>query len=156
MLIQDFIQVPKAYGSVRDLILGDPHEVIDPNARAAYMEGELLCIRLEPLLRRRRLGHKVIVDIGEPYFRGSGVVLPVHWWADGAAYLFPRLDADLEIMPLGEDVTQLTFSGRYDPPSRMAGQKLDRQSIHSLAEGTVRSFLNRIGTRLQSGDLSPV
>jgi len=149
MLIHDFLQVPRAFDDVRAAILSDPHALMDVNAAAAYREGEQLCLRLQPLGQHQRLGKRVMVDIGESYARSNGLVLPVHWWTNGVTNIFPRLDADLEVMPVGDDATQLDFSGRYDPPLGTVGRGLDRMLMHRLAEASVRSFLHRMGESLE-------
>ena len=154
MLIQDFLQVPRAFADIRAALLVDPHGLIDANVAAAYEEGERLCLRLRPLEKHPRFGKTVIVDLGVPYQRADGMILPVHWWAKGVTHLFPRLDADLEVMPIGDDTTQLTFSGRYDPPLGGLGRGLDKMLLHRLAEGSVRSFLNRMGKSLEAWDVS--
>jgi hypothetical protein len=123
--------------------------LIDAHAVAAYNDGEQLCLRLQPSRKHPHFGKKVFVDIGETYPRGDGLILPVHWWAKGITQLFPRLDADLEVMPVGEDTTQLTFSGRYDPPLGGVGRRLDKMLLHRFAQASIRSFLNRMGENLE-------
>src|SRR5665213_1823903 len=144
MLVQDFLLVHRSYEDVRMAFAADPHALIDRNAAAAYNEGELLCLQLQPLLKHVRFGKKVWVDIGDAYFRTDGLVLPVHWWAKGATHLFPTLDGDLEVMPFGESNTQLTFSGRYEPPLGGIGRSLDRMLLHRVAEASIRSFLKKL------------
>ena len=149
MLIQDFIQFDRPFAEVRDLLLCDVHSVLDANISAAYNDGELLCMRLQPARKHPRFGKKVWVDIGEPYSRGDGVLIPVHWWANGATHLFPSLDGDLEVMPIGGETTQITLMGRYDPPLGGVGQRLDKMLLHRLAETSVRSFLTRLAAVLE-------
>ena len=153
MLIHDFLRVPRACVDVRTILLRDPHALIDANVTAAYREGEGLCLQLHPVLKHPRFGKKVWVDIGEPYLRGDGLILPVHWWSKGITPLFPRLDADLEVMPVGSDTTQITLSGSYEPPLGGVGSGLDRMLLHRLAEGSVRSFLNRMGESLMAAGM---
>ena len=149
MLIQDFIQIAKPFDEAQALILRDPHALLDTSIAAGYHDGEQLGLRLAPLRKHPGIGKKIWVDIGEPYSRGEGLFIPVHWWAKGATFLFPRLEGDLEVMPLGTDTTQITLMGRYDAPLGGPGKKLDRMLLHRLAEASVRSFLNRVGELLQ-------
>jgi hypothetical protein len=67
------------------------------------------------------------------------------WEPLGLDGLFPRLDADLEVGPLGQDRTQLAISARYRPPLGVLGQAIDRVLLHRVAEATVKDFLDRVG-----------
>ena len=152
MLIQDFVQIRCPFAQVRDDLLRDPHEILDEHISAGYHDGEALLVTLGPSLKHPRLGKKVWVDFGKPYSRGDGLVLPVAWWARGPSYLFPCLDGDLEVTPLGDFTTQITLMGRYEPPLGAPGTGLDRVLLHRVAEASVRSFLSRLSDRLQQHD----
>jgi hypothetical protein len=148
MLVHDFLQVPLGFDEVRAMILRDTHALVDANAAEAYRRGEELWLRLQPLRHHAPHGRRMWVDVGEPRLRGDGLVLPLHWWTKGMTHLFSALDADLDMVPVGPDTTQLTLSGRYDPPTGGGVQEPDRSLLHRLAEATVRSFLQRIGASL--------
>jgi hypothetical protein len=150
MLIQDFVQVKAPYQAVRDQLLErDPGWLAD-HATAAYADGEEILRTVSvpagepPLIRKR-----VHIDLGAPYERGEGTVLPLNWWASGAQRLFPTLDADLEVMPLGPDQVMLTLMGRYEPPLGAVGRRMDRLVLHLIAEASVRSFLRRTAANLE-------
>jgi hypothetical protein len=149
MLIQDFIQIAKPFDEAQALILRGPHALLDSSIAAGYHDAEQLGLRLAPSGKHPGIGKRIWVDIGEPYARGEGLFIPVHWWAKGATFLFPRLDGDLEVMPLGSDTTQITLMGRYEAPPGSDGKKLNRMLLHQLAEASVRSFLNQLGELLQ-------
>ena len=123
------------------MVLADPARVLGGPADSAYLQGELLSVRLVPSLRHPKLGKGVKVDVEPAFETKDRVVVPLHWWASGATALFPRLDADLEVAPLGPQATQLTLRGRYDPPFGVIGQQADRLLMHRIAEGCIRTFL---------------
>lgn len=150
MLIQDFVQVKAPYQAVRDQLLNtDPGWLAD-HATAAYAEGEQILSTVSATSGEPTLVHKrVYIDLGAPYERGEGTVLPLNWWATGAQRLFPTLDADLEVMPLGPDQVMLTLVGRYDPPLGAVGRHIDRLVLHRIAESSVRSFLHRTAANLE-------
>lgn len=157
MLIQDFVQIDCPFAEVHSALLADPHTVLDQHISAGYHDGEELLMRLGPALKHPKLGKKVRVDVGEPYSRGDGIVLPVAWWATGVSYLFPCLDGDLEVTPLGTGTTQLTLMARYEPPLLGgAGFVLDRVLLHRVAEASIRSFLNRLGSSLEGHKSLPI
>lgn len=149
MLVQDFIQSPLSFDEVRTAILRDPHGLIDRNAADAYREGEQCRLTVSSSTIAHGVHKTVYIDIGEPYARGDGLVVPLRWWAKGATLLFPRLDADLEIMPVGPRTTQVSLSGRYDPPLGAVGRQIDRMLMHRLAEASIRDFLTRMGSSLE-------
>ena len=116
MLLHDFAYVPLSAARVRDRILADHGEWLAPLATAAADDGEALRLRIGPLAVLPMLGKTVSVHVGQPIDRGEITVVPLTWQATSAPGLFPVLSADLEVAGLGDDLTQLTLQGRYDPP----------------------------------------
>jgi hypothetical protein len=78
------------------------------------------------------------------------VVLAVSWTATGATALFPRMEADLTMQPLGPDLTQLSFEGSYEPPLGVPGAVLDRWVLHRVAEASVKNFVDRVAQDLDA------
>ncbi|MBV8445626.1 MAG: hypothetical protein JOZ92_06890 [Candidatus Dormibacteraeota bacterium] len=152
MLIQDFVQIERRFDEVAAALLADPAKVLYGAADTAYSQGERLSMRLTPSLSHPRIGKRVHVDLGRPLRTDDRVVVPLHWWASGATALFPRLDADLEIAPLGAQQTQLTLMGRYDPPFSVVGRHADSLLLHRVAEGCVRTFLTLVALRVGSAE----
>jgi uncharacterized membrane protein len=81
--------------------------------------------------------------------------LPLTWEPDGLEGLLPRLDANLELGPLGEDRTQLAISARYRPPLGVLGQAIDRVLLHRMAEVTLKDFLDRLGAAITLSQPGP-
>jgi hypothetical protein len=151
MLIKDFVQVNARYAVVRDGLLQPTPAWLTEGATAAYAEGERLCVTLSPAGTVPGIRKRVQVELGVGYPRGDGMVVPLSWWAIRGQHLFPTLEADLEIMPLGPDQVMLTLMGRYEPPLGPLGRRLDRLVLHRVSEACVRSFLRRAAASLESG-----
>jgi hypothetical protein len=82
--------------------------------------------------------------------------LALRWEARGpGGRLFPVLDADLTLVPAGENAALLTLAGAYRPPLGSLGVELDRLLLHRVAEATIRNFLERIATALARPTADP-
>jgi hypothetical protein len=96
------------------------------------------------------LSKLVQVRVREPVQRGAVTVITLRWEAAGASErLFPVLDADITLIPDGEDATLIGLQGVYGPPAGSAGEVLDRVILHRIAAATIRSFLNRLAAAIQ-------
>ncbi len=58
------------------------------------------------------------------------------------------------VAPLGQEVTQISFEGRYEPPLEGFGRLLDRAVFHRLAQSTVRDFVDRMAAWVAAGPTS--
>lgn len=97
-----------------------------------------------------RMARRVAIEFREPVRMPSKTVIPLHWTATGATGLFPALEADLEIAPLGPARTQLAMSARYVPPLGAIGRAIDRAVLFRVAEATLKDFLDRVGETLMA------
>ena len=87
----------------------------------------------------------VRVLVLEPVERENSLTLSLRWEATGVMdRLFPVLDANIILIPAGENASQLALAGAYRPPFAVVGEKLDRVLLHRVAFATVRSLLKRI------------
>ena len=143
MLVYDFTHIPLPVAAVRSRLL-EVTGLWQTVAAAAYDEGEDLLSRVGPFGPVPGLSKAVSVKAGTVRDRDDGFVMPLQWSATGPTELFPVMQADLEIAPLGAQQTQLRFSGSYDPPMGMVGRQLDRLLLHQLAEATVRALLKQL------------
>ena len=89
----------------------------------------------------------------EPIEFPSRLLLPIEWRPASAQSLFPTLDADIEIAPLGGR-THLSITARYDPPLGTVGRALDRALLHRVAEATIKDFLDRAAEELARPDVA--
>lgn len=150
MLVYDFIHVSLPVAEVRHRLLNAVTGLWQQVAVAAYEEGEDLLSRVGPFGPVPGLSKAVSVHVGKVRDRGDGFVMPLRWSATGSTELFPVMQADLEVAPLGEQQSQLRFSGSYDPPLGSLGRGLDRLLLHQLAEATVRALLKQLVEALQA------
>jgi hypothetical protein len=150
MLVYDFTRIPLPVDQVRSRLLIAVNGILQQVAEAAYDEGEELLSRVGPFGPVPGLSKAVKVYAGKVRDRGKGFVMPLRWSATGATELFPVMEADLEISPLGADESQLRLSGSYEPPLGALGRGLDRLLLHQLAEATVRAFLSELVVALLS------
>ena len=151
MFVSDFVTV--------DLPLEETHRRLkqagtrlSSYALAADNEAAELRLRVGPeVWGRRVIGKTVRVELGPPRECGDRVVTALRWrGTDAAGAIFPDLDADLELAPLGPGLTQITLQGRYQPPLNVIGRGMDRLLMHRVAQATIRAFLRRLGETLGS------
>ncbi len=96
------------------------------------------------------LSKLVQVRVREPVQRGAVTVVTLRWEATGPSErLFPVLDADITLVPDGDDATLIGLQGVYGPPAGSAGEMLDRAILHRIAAATIRSFLKRLAAAIQ-------
>src|SRR5439155_25616418 len=98
----------------------------------------------------RRLQKRVHIQLGRPFRLASKGVLPMAWRATGAHAIFPSLEADIEVAPIGQNRTQLSVSARYQPPLGPFGRAIDRTLLHRVAEATIKDFVDRAAEALTS------
>jgi hypothetical protein len=148
MLVYDFILVSLPVAQVRQRLLHAVTGLWQQAAVAAYDEGEDLLRRVGPCGPVPGLSKTVSMHVGDVRDRGEGFVMTLQWSATGPTELFPVMQADLEITPLGAHQSQLRLSGSYDPPMGAFGRRLDRLLLHQIAEATVRALLKQLVTAL--------
>lgn len=151
MFIYDFIQLDSPFPIVRARVEGGGRW-LEPLAAGAYADGDELRVRIGPADVPRVFNKEVSVAVGPARQRGDGVVLPLRLEATSRPSLFPVLEADLELAPLGSSMTQVTLWGSCAPPLGAVGRGLDRVVLHRLAEATIRSFLRRLVAALRDDD----
>lgn len=97
-----------------------------------------------------RIGKQVELTVGTPEVAGHWVAVPVAWHATGPSGLFPVLDGKLTLQPIGPHTSMLSVSGQYEPPLGALGREIDHALLHTVAEATVRDFLERVAARLST------
>lgn len=115
----------------------------------AYGEGVTELVRVGPLDSVPVTSKLVEVRFQNLLEHGDSAGLAVRWEATGpGGSLFPALDADITLMPTGEQSAMLRLTGSYRPPLGALGTVLDRAILHRLATATIRAFLNHIAAAL--------
>jgi len=88
------------------------------------------------------LSELVVVHTRGPVRRGAVSLLIMRWEApDATGQRFPVLDADITLVPDGEQATLVGLAGVY---RTLPGARLDPVIVHRAAAATIRSFLGRL------------
>ena len=139
MFIRYYLELAVPFEAVERALLDEPATWVPGMALDAEAGGQRLLAEV---------GFEVEIEIGKPYVIPAKTMLPITWRATAAGRIFPQLEADIEIAPLGVSRTQLSISARYRPPLGPVGRVLDKALLHRVAEATVKDFLDRVGERL--------
>lgn len=97
------------------------------------------------------IGHELEIEPGKPLRWGYSVFFPIKWHAKDQKGLFPAMDAELEVVPLGDQppLTQIGLKGSYSPPLGPLGTLGDSLVMHRVAEASVRNFVSDLAARLR-------
>jgi hypothetical protein len=146
MFVGHEITLGAAYPDARAGLMGLTHGGWLSDASGdAYAEGVAGLVRVGPFGETPGASKLVRVLLLEPVERDSSLTLSLRWEATGPmGRLFPVLDANIILIPAGENESQLALTGAYRPPFAAVGQTLDRVLLHRAAAATVRSLLSRI------------
>ena len=147
MFARYYVELPLPAEEVERALIRSPESWVPGLAREANSHGERLLADVG-FGEHVRVDRIVAIEFGNPIRTPSKTILPVRWVANEAAGLFPALDADLEVAPIGPNLTQLAMSARYVPPLGALGRAIDRTLLHRLAEATLKDFLDRVGEAL--------
>lgn len=145
MFIYYFANVDRSFREIGELYVTLPFEEW---AGAAYREGETLRGRLT-VNDGHLLAKAVHLAVGDPIEGSRHITIPVTWTATGTPGLFPRLDADLVLAPIGPNTCQVSLRGNYEPPLGAVGKALDRAVFHRIAEASVKGFVDRVSAALE-------
>jgi hypothetical protein len=152
MFIRYFVELPIPYDRAEAALTGAPGSWVPAVAEDAQNRGERLLADVGFGGRAVRLERQVEVSVGTAMLFVSRMILPLTWKVTSRDALFPSLESDLELAPLGRDRTQLAINANYRPPLGLVGRTLDRALLHRVAEATVKDFLDRIAERLTGGN----
>ena len=146
MFIGDEITLGAAYPDARSGLLRLIHGGwLDDASGEAYTEGLVGLVRVGPFGQVLGASKLVRVLMLEPVEREASLTLSLRWEATGVmGRLFPVLDANIVLIPAGDNASQLALAGAYRPPLAAVGQGLDRVLLHRAASATVRSLLRRM------------
>lgn len=149
IFLEDYVDLPLRPAAIEGRLV-EGGGWLAPLANCAEDEGETLRMRLGPEWGRGRLAREVRVRIRGTRHRGESIVISLTWEDAQRRGLFPVLDGDLELAPLGAEACRLTLSATYTPPLGELGADLDRALLHHVAQSTVRSFLHQVAANLGS------
>lgn len=147
MFARYFVELPMDREQIERALLHDPAAWLPGLAGEANFHGDALLAEVG-FGDQIRVARTVAIDVGEPVSMSGKTVLPLRWSPVGPDGLFPALDADLEIAPLGSHRSQLAMSARYVPPLGAVGRVVDRAVLFRVAEATLKDFLDRVRASL--------
>jgi len=148
MFVQDFMIIERPSGELVAGLGQDAEALFRQALGEAEVGLDLLRVKVGPESWPALLAKTVEVKLGQVRRHGDVTLLPFTWQATGSGSLFPTLDADLEVSPLGACRSELALRGRYEPPGGILGRTIDQFLLHRLADATVRAFLSSLANRL--------
>ena len=148
MFVYYFVLLPETRFQDAERSLLDALDSLPGIGDVAYRQGEELRARIG--VGDGRIAKTVRLQVGGPVRGARETTVPLTWEATGAPGLFPKMEADLVISAMGPDVTHLSVRGTYRPPLGPLGIALDRALLHRVAEASVKGFVDRLATALQT------
>jgi len=148
MFVRYFLELPLRHEVAEAALLRDPGGWVPGLAQEAENHGETLLAEVG-FGDAMRFERTVAIELAEPIRIASKIMLPLRWTAAKRAGLFPKLEADVEVAAIGPNRTQLSITGRYDPPLGALGRAIDKALLHRIAEATIKDFLERIARRIE-------
>lgn len=148
VFLQDFVDVERPAREVASPLAGGS-AWLARLADAAGENAEHQLVRVGPSIGDW-VARQVRVRLGQLADTAEGVIVPIRWEDARHPALFPLLDGNLQVVPLGPDHCRIVLSAAYRPPFDSIGAALDRALLHRVAESTVREFLRRVGETLAS------
>lgn len=152
VFLRESLELSQPYAVVRQGLCRDGDWLLQlaRKAQETAGDGAALLLRVGPAVGDHHLGVIVQVRLGSPAARAGTCVMPIRWEADALSAVYPVLDGDLELSPLGPDRCRLTLTATYRPPLHVVGKFLDAVLLHKVAESTVRSFLEQVAATASS------
>jgi hypothetical protein len=172
MFVRYYLELPLAAAEVEQTLVDAPPGWLATLSTAAQERGQGLAARVgvEPGIgvgpgvgvgtgpraasAVARPGRRVVLELGPPVHLPTMTWLPLRWEPVGLDGLLPRLDATIELGPLGEDRTQVAISAQFQQPPG-PGQGIDRGLAQRVAEATLKDFLDQLGHAIVLSHLGP-
>jgi hypothetical protein len=147
MFARYFVELAIPSADVERVLVTDPQGWLPGLAGDANHRGDVLLAEVG-FGEAIRVKREVVVELAPLVHSSSKTVFPIRWHASEHPGLFPALDADLEVTPLGPGRTQLVMSARYAPPFGPLGKAIDRAVLSKVAEATLKDFLDRLAAAI--------
>jgi hypothetical protein len=142
--------LPYPRAALEKALLSAPESLIPGIASFADDRGQHLLAEVGFPVDGHRVSKNVEIDVGTPVASAGKTWIPIAWRATGPTGLFPVLDAELEFASLGTDLTQLSLSGRYQPPLGLVGRTIDKALLSRVAEATIKDFIDRLARAIET------
>jgi hypothetical protein len=149
MFVQDFQLIERSYPQVAAELQMNAASVLINAVAPASDASQHLAARVSPVSRQSLLTRTAEIRLGPIRSHGDGLIVAFSWNTPDVSAVFAHLDADLEVAPFGQDRTEATLRGSYEPPGGILGKRADQAIFHRIAEGTVRLFLAEVCRTLE-------
>jgi hypothetical protein len=142
--------VNRPYGQVRDLLRGQPLELLHRATTSAASRARTLAATLQVGVAGIEIGVDVRTNVQRireeerAAAMSPATILDIGWEASGAPWLFPVMHLELSAWPLSSSETQIEIVGEYRPPLGVVGNAFDAAVGHRIAEASVKSFLENV------------
>ena len=149
MFVQYYGEVQRPYEEVAErcpVALGQ----IEGWAEASYRDGEAMRARVGPRGDAKLVAKTVRMTIGAAVVSSDARRIPLTWEATGTPGLFPKMDAELVVARVDENLTQVKVQGHYEPPLGGVGRLIDRALLHRVAEASTKHLVDRIVAELSA------
>jgi len=163
IVIGDRVLLDASFRAVRvrlEMLAGDG--MLAWASEVAYGEGiTRLVTAAGPAAGLTRLAAVHVDDLAETH---DCAHIPLRWEAIAAdGKLFTALDADLMLVPAGDQIAAQALAGAYRPQPGRTGAGLDRTIVRECATAAIRSLLTQVacalahpaGTALPAGHHPP-
>ena len=154
IFVQDFASLDAPFPAMAREAQHDQDGLLEHGLGAALSECEHLSEVVGPELWPTSLGRSADVVPGPTRQSPGGVLIAFRWEPVGTGGSFPQLDADLELAPLGPELTVVSVRGRYRRPECPPGEPNQDALMHRIAERTVRAFLTGVCLELRDRAIS--
>jgi len=143
VFVRSFVEIAAPYAAVQEALLDDVGSWLPGLADRAGASGEARMADVG-FGHAMRVDRTVTVEVGTA-IRGDGrTFVPIRWRSESREALFPALEGEVEVAPVGVDRTQLSMTARYTPPFGLLGRVADRALLHRVAEATVKDFVDNV------------
>jgi hypothetical protein len=143
--------IEKPFGSLEAALASGPSGWL-----AGPRDGDRATAELDVRLGPSRIARRVVVRAGAltSWIGHARCRLPVAWQAADHPERYPRLAGTLELAEVAPRRTRLTLRATYHPPAGLAGEVADRAVMHTVAEASLRAFLQRVAGVLERAAMS--
>jgi hypothetical protein len=148
--------LPYPRAALEKALLSAPESLIPSIASFADDRGRHLLAEVGFPVDGHRVSKNVEIAVGTPVASVGKTWIPMTWRATGPTNLFPILDAELELASLGTQLTQLSLSGRYQPPLGFVGRTIDKALLSRVAEATIKDFIDRLARAIEAAMTLPI
>ncbi|MEN8113100.1 MAG: hypothetical protein ABFS21_01830 [Actinomycetota bacterium] len=149
MFVQYYSEVARPYEEVAErcpLVLGQ----IEGWAESSYRDGEAIRGRVGPRGEGALVAKTVRMKVGPPVESSDARRIPLTWEATGTPGLFPKMEAELVVARVDEELTQVKVQGHYEPPLGGFGRMIDKALLHRVAEASTKHLVDRIVEELSA------